>query len=207
MNYGIDGNEVSLWIEACNAQVAYQGHCNSSPIISPLLAVLMEFISAFNASVSVFHNDDQNGLTVVHIDRRPFTHIFVSCPSIPFSSMSWTRTGIWSKVTVRISLFPKVHLFAINVIRPPCRMTNMCPYSIGSVCEFFSILACLNFSFPFFRKNRFLSLCPIFFAFEALEDFQISNFSLVRSFFMLTWWLILISLDKSVTGFLFSLLD
>ena len=38
----------------------------------------MEFISAFNASVSVFHNDDQNVLAVVHIDRRPFTNIFIN---------------------------------------------------------------------------------------------------------------------------------
>ena len=54
----------------------------------------MEFISAFNASVSVFHNDDQNVLMVIHIDRQPFTHIFISCPSVSLLSMSWTRTGI-----------------------------------------------------------------------------------------------------------------
>ena len=38
----------------------------------------MEFISTFNSSVSVFHNDNQNVLTVIHIDRRPFTNIFTN---------------------------------------------------------------------------------------------------------------------------------
>jgi len=57
-------------------------------------------------------------------------------------------------------------------------MTNMCPYSIYSVCEFFLILARLNFNFSFFRKNGFLSLYLIFSTFEALADFQISNFFL-----------------------------
>ena len=75
--------------------------------------------------------------------------------------------------------------------------------------KFSLVLASLNFNFPFFRKKTVSSPCVLFFlCLKLSEDFQISNFFLVRSlFFMLTWWLILISLDRSAHLFPFSLPD
>ena len=54
--------------------------------VSEPLKVLMEFISAFNVSATIFPISRQDVLMIVDIDGRPHYLCIVSCAPIPFSS-------------------------------------------------------------------------------------------------------------------------
>ena len=60
--------------------VKYRRLINAVVIVLLSLPIISWFngvISVFNAFVTVFHNDVHNAFMVVHVNGRPFIHIFV----------------------------------------------------------------------------------------------------------------------------------
>ena len=75
--------------------------------------------------------------------------ILVSCPSISWSSWTWTILGMWLDVTIHISSVPEISVFDLNVDRPASKKQTHVSLLFVACVQFPRFLHALISSFLF----------------------------------------------------------